>query len=95
VSTDRLAPARLPFAAEVAAYLADCAASLVPLDPAHYPTEAGAVKLTFHRRHRDKTADQRAETQIRAALTAPVRLVPDPADGLVLIGPPQPQPKSP
>jgi hypothetical protein len=64
----------MPFAGEVAAYLASCAASPVPLDPAYHPTQAGAVKLIFHRRHRDKTADQRAEAQIRAAfraLTAP------------------------
>lgn len=60
----------LPFAAEVAAYLADCAASPVRLDPAYHPTEGGAVKLVFHRRHHDPAADQAAEDQIRAAFRA-------------------------
>jgi hypothetical protein len=64
----------LPYAAEVAAYLADCAASRVPLDRRYHPTEDGAVKAIPHRRHSDREADQRAEEQIRAAfraLTAP------------------------
>lgn len=78
------ASGKLPFTAEIAAYLADCAASPVRLDPAYHPTEDGAVKLVFHRRRHDPAADQRAEDQIRAtfrALTAPSgrRTAPPPA----------------
>lgn len=60
----------LPFAAEVAAYLADCTGSPVRLDPAYHPTEGGVVKLVFHRRHHDPAADQGAEDQIRAVFRA-------------------------
>jgi len=59
-----------PFAAEVAAYLADCASSAVRLDRRYHPTEDGAVKLIPHRHHHDREADQRAEDQIRAAYRA-------------------------
>lgn len=84
----RIAEDALPFAAEVAAYLADCASSPVSLDPAYHPTEAGALKLIFHRRHLDKAADQLAANQIRdafRALTAPpARRTTHPGDGLAL-----------
>lgn len=62
--------AAFPFAAEVVAYLADCAASTVPLDPRYHPTEDGAVKAIPHRRYADRQADQLAEQQIRAAFRA-------------------------
>jgi hypothetical protein len=62
----------LPFAAEVASYLAECAALAVPLNPAYHPTEDGAVKLICHRRHADREVDQLAEKQIRAAYRAVV-----------------------
>jgi len=61
-----------PFAAEVAAYLADCANSAVRLDRRYHPTEDGAVKLIPHRHHHDRETDQRAEDQIRAAYRAAV-----------------------
>lgn len=38
-----------PFAAEVATYLADCATHARLLNPAHHPTEDGALKLIWHR----------------------------------------------
>ena len=69
----------LPFAAEVAAYLADCAACRVPLDRRWHPTEDGAVKLIAHRHHHDREADQRAEEQVRAAYRAAT--LPRPASG--------------
>jgi hypothetical protein len=70
--------APLPFAAEVAAYLADCAACRVPLDRRYHPTEDGAVKLIPHRRYHDKEADQRADQQIRDAYRGAVDAAPVP-----------------
>jgi hypothetical protein len=70
-------PPDVPFSAEVARYLADCAEHASMLRPSDHPTEDGAVKLIWHR-----TTDQ-AE-QIRAAFRAAVaRLAP--------AGPPQPR----
>lgn len=66
------APASLPFAAEVAAYLDDCAACRPPLDSRYHPTEDGAVKMIPHRRHADREAGKTAEDQIRAAFRAAV-----------------------
>ena len=60
----------LPFAAQVAAYLDDCAAAGARLDRRYHPTEDGAVKLIPHRHHHDREADQAAEEQIRAAYRA-------------------------
>jgi hypothetical protein len=65
-------PATSPFAAEVAAYLDDCAACRPPLDSRYHPTEDGAVKMIPHRRHADREADKTAEDQIRAAFRAAV-----------------------
>ena len=62
----------LPYAAEVAAYLADCTTAGDRLDRRYHPTEDGAVKLIPHRRHHDREADQTAEDQIRAAYRAAV-----------------------
>jgi Bifunctional DNA primase/polymerase, N-terminal len=76
------AGADLPFAAEVAGYLADCAASTVPLNPAYHPTEDSAVKLIYHRRHTDREADQLAEEQIRAAYRAAVKATSRPSHAL-------------
>jgi hypothetical protein len=59
-------------AAEVAAYLDDCAAAGARLDRRYHPTEDGAVKLIHHRYHHDREADQAAEEQIRAAYRATV-----------------------
>ena len=66
------AHAEPPFAAEVAAYLADCAAVGTRLDRRYHPTEDGAVKLIHHRRHHDREADQAAEEQVRAAYRAAI-----------------------
>lgn len=38
----------VPFAAEVAKYLADCAKYSLLLNPKYNPTEDGAVKMIFH-----------------------------------------------
>lgn len=59
----------MPFAAEVAAYLDDCATCRPPLDSRYHPTEDGAVKMIPHRRA-DRDAGQEAENQIRAAYRA-------------------------
>ena len=66
-----------PYAAEVRAYLADCAWHRAQLDPAYHPTAAGAVKMIPH------GGDPEAAEQIRQAFTAatsPV-IVHDPRPG--------------
>jgi hypothetical protein len=67
-----------PFGAEVAAYLADCLA-FPWLDPAHHPTEKGAVNMIYHR-------DQDEKDQIKAAFwsAAPATATPGPQDRAVL-----------
>lgn len=42
--------------AQVRRYLADCRANRSILNPAHHPTEAGALKIVFHRSDAEKTA---------------------------------------
>ena len=61
---------REPFAAEVAAYLADCAAHRRLLSPRYHPTEDGALKVIPHHHPKDPEAEQTAEAQIRAAYRA-------------------------
>ena len=52
-----------PFAAEAAAYLADCTRHAGLLSPAYHPTEPGALKVIWHR-------GEEQEAQIRAAFRA-------------------------
>src|ERR1044071_5726993 len=60
----------LPFAAEVAASLADCDRHRDVLDPKYHPTERGALKCVPHRHHHDTEADRTAEEQVKAAYHA-------------------------
>jgi hypothetical protein len=74
-----------PFAAEVRAYLADCAAH-PGLDPRYHPTADGAVKVTWHRGQDE--ADQIRHT-FAALTTSPATGV---APALQPPGPPRPGP---
>lgn len=62
----------MPFAAEVAQYLADCAEHAGLLSPACHPTEDGAVKLIWHH-GKDQAGQVRAAFRAVAAVPPAAR----------------------
>jgi hypothetical protein len=61
-------PENVPFSAEVAEYLADCAEYAQLLSSAYHPTEGGALKVIWHR---GEDQEEQIREAFRAATVAP------------------------